>query len=885
MWSLIAIVAALLFSFSIAACPRQLALDVTGAGDFKVVVDGAPVPTIEVARAIYHTITIHNDSDDGGGVKSIIMGRPVLSTGGTLAAKDMTLSPAWQANTTDDLYTTYDRDATIRITGRLSRIKLPFLAHSHGGKVTVVCGGSSRVTDLYADPEKWITVEAATPDRRFVASIPSTAMEVTLESSDASALVTRVQLTQGPVKLLGRWHRNDLAGSFRFCPADDVPALFPYSYALKAYLYAIGCVSLVCLAAYACGHSLPVSNMRSCGLPEHIFSSVAMGFCLLTLVTTLLTFLGLTLSYSVAVAIGLCGTASAVRFAFSPAATLPGGVQDWQTTTMLFVIGAVCGGGTLSVEWLSDGWYLGESFTDTYWYINMADILTQDSTSQFLPGLWSFQRLADIAAVGISSLLSFGSPLTRYAEFAFFLEVMLPFCVFVIASRLQLDRNTCLVCCLASTVSSSYTILFQEGYIAQLLFAHFFLWSIAFSVMAFDSAAFGDKDDSTRLAVPLGVVYAACLSVYPYQFVTPLAVGLACPWFTRLKRRRYIKMLMTAALCTLLCWNAGITLVYNFRQNAEMLDTLDGLARNIIFPFYREFEFVEMCVGSKSFYHADKWLPALSAARDKEFVDSLLGCPRLWSIASLLLTLCVVSCAAAGLAMNVFAGTLARRVFGVACLLAVLLLVPLYAIGRTYPFCKQALTLATLIPVMAIIGASQLRYLPARKRIIFAAVLGIGLIAMNVRTQLISIAAYCGRCDQEVTVPMRSHRAVVNTDLVLLSESIHAPSLNESRVLLIRGFPLEYARSDKDRVLLWLLRAMFFPLRMASTGPLPMATHAYNTEASITRERETELLASGKVDYILTFDSGLLCTDPLWNEYWPVVECDLYSLYRRRHMP
>lgn len=353
------------------------------------------------------------------------------------------------------------------------------------------------------------------------------------------------------------------------------------------------------------------------------------------------------------------------------------------------------------------GWFLGQLQTDAYYYTGLPERLADHSLTS-LDSLNGFgMRALELVQVGVLSS-ALGLPtregMVVSALLTFLLSGWLAYAASLRVTRSPLAAG--LVGALAY-VSVPAASLYMEGYFTQYLL----VFGLAFAAAA--AAALLERVEGTGPVLALATepllfvaACAFCLTVYPYFTLLPVSVLLV----VAAARRRALGPELAgaaklAALGLALC-NANLLVVLNVGKTAYFVERLNEIARNVVFPFYREPRFLSFVLGLSPFHastervgeHLREFGTAGRGvvAAGHAFTQLVNGAPFAFGVAALLLLALAVS-------WRGWWPRPAARMLVLSLGVYVLVAAVMDAREQTYSYAKLLWTLGALLPfVLAI---------------------------------------------------------------------------------------------------------------------------------------------------------------------------------------
>lgn len=471
--------------------------------------------------------------------------------------------------------------------GYTSDLTLTLKKGPRAGKAEISWNGRVRVVDLYAPEEGWERVTLESPRRVLYASVPWYCPVLYVTVGGGGLHAEKLSLIFGNEVL--HEERNTVLRDGTSVHLKKYTAGISWALLSNALLFIARCVFLCGVYMLA---GVPVvlplwvflSGVERCTLAFLVGFSIASvtsgALCYLFPVreAMLIAFLGLSLLYAVQISrYGLLRKIwqSPLMDPYEPAGKFLFCVALLSTLVMFF---------PAIVE---PGWYFGQSYTDSFEYVNYPQIFLHAS-----PGAVGFDvyayRFVDMVVMGMNAVLLRSSTAASYAVSCAALWFMLPFIAYVLFARcLRLDKTIAWWGVGALSLSANLFSLFSQCYIAQFMAAFLLIANVTVTALI---VTHGEILHGCRMrwtALPVACTYALSLAVYPYHFLLPLGVLVAalvdCIVTGRTLWVRWV--LLLGLLCCVIL-NVNLLPVINWYKGHIDWKRLDEIGRYVVFPFY-----------------------------------------------------------------------------------------------------------------------------------------------------------------------------------------------------------------------------------------------------------------------------------------------------------
>lgn len=545
--------------------------------------------------------------------------------------------------------------------------------------------------------------------------------------------------------------------------------------------------------------------------------------------------------------------------------------------TEILEVGAVALIGALTVfqsYFFLKGMYWGENYTDTWWYLNVAEILTKVPSTVHEPKLWTFQRIADLVSIFVVSKLGFVRILEGYGLHGILSWIYTAIGMYCVLFRIQLDKATALWGAAFSAFSAIFFAVFAESYFAQFLLIQLLVGGISVTLVSL-AALRSERFDLKVNILPVGIVYAAALSVYPYHFVLPVSLSFVCALAACRGYRIALPWLICVGVTTGLILNKNLLVTLNFGSNSYLMAGLNDIARYIVFPFYRTFDHILISLSLKDFHlHSS----ALSQIRDvlPNFARDLLGANSGSLSQGRFVVFClVVVFSVLGVLRLLLSWNSSRQFIAITSLLFSVLTMWSFLAGQIYSYCKSLLTLAFFIPMLFLVGGSLIcqsfgelvnvdeRWYRSWWRKIFClSSYRKGFVSTIAAVWLLySVGAIMpSHIIQQVfresrtLIGLRTHISVIRPTEIRLLEIFESSAVFGPEQLMVWGEPFDYLKSDKDRILAYFLRNATGERQILSNSELPLGWHGRDFKANLSPLEWVGYFNSPNSRYILAFE-------------------------------
>jgi hypothetical protein len=497
--------------------------------------------------------------------------------------------------------------STLSWSGHAPFFELEFKTSPLGGGVEVVADGVALPPITLAGPDGTKRVGVGTRRRLATGMLDVADLPATIElPSDAEPISVAIVSDGHTV------HSAELPADVRAVPLPAVPHASGFTYARRAAVLVTRgvCVNglFLLLGAPLC---LSLFARRSAVVAAT--ASWAAGMSLVILFATSLTYV-LPGAEAVTIALGglsIVGIAVAVaqRAAAREAlATTTGGA--W----LLVLLAAGIAGSLFAFApaITEDGWFLGQSLTDSMDYIAWSERLVGSSLGEAGIAPW---RIADLTTLVTISTLNGVDAREGYALAGFTLLVMLPLLTHAILEVLEAPAAAAACGAALSASMSIYPQLFDFSYFAQYVNSFVLHAGILAACILLDGSRPAPRFQWWATQCALAGPLALGIAMYPYQAIPAviLMAGLFVGWLRR-RTRSGAALLATQVTLAAALSNRSLGIGVDFFQSKlGTFGFLDALARNIVFPFHASFRFIAIVAGCRDITMNHTYWPSLFA--------------------------------------------------------------------------------------------------------------------------------------------------------------------------------------------------------------------------------------------------------------------------------
>jgi hypothetical protein len=486
-------------------------------------------------------------------------------------------------------------------------------------------------------------------------------------------------------------------------------------------------------------------------------------------------------------------------------------------------------------------WYLGQAYGDvSFYYLNLAQRFISERSLD-VASHEQMSRWSDITSLAASAWLFGGDTRKVFAAFggAFWLTV--PFLANALLKRLGMTAAPARVGAVLLSFSANWFSLFSQGYLAHYLFVFALAWSAGMTLLCLQVSPQLERAGQWALWVATAAVYAFSISVYPFQFVLPVAWALTVALCRRQEGTRHAaRELVWVGALTLALTNVSLSIILFFPEVKAFygnFERLHALARGLIFPFYDSFSFVTIALGLRDFVLNSAQLPmlvyetlALDSAR---WLRRLVLLQRRLNTLGVLWTWPAVALVLLGWGACVWRQRREHVFLAVTMGLFVALMGFHAARGETYAFGKLALTVGVFALLLMLIGLGRLwdRVQGRGPRVVLG-VFAAGFLVLNLASGMLENGAYLLNRRSALLLELRTHVSAIDTpikDLAALVEHERATTTGPIKVEQV-GMYTDRLQQDDDRVLLWRIEHLaLLHGRGTAPGPGPVLRVVFNS--------------------------------------------------------
>lgn len=787
----------------------------------------------------------------------------------------------WKVNEKERNWCSSEPGSILVLEHRFSAVRVPLWPATGGAAVTLKSPKESRLISVSSLDRKELIQSVISPLTEVYASFRDGNSVITLSGVPDKTKIIEADISDR-LQVIAQQTGPNTANNFRLSAHRSIFASWGahIAFALKTLLR----VLVISLAFLLFGLGLVLNGYgKQLKGVELLFVPIVLGQALLLMLVSCLSLLGLTFEGAFLWFVGTLIVASMLIFAGVQRRTL---ILDRakvyfsslnSARTELLEVGAVALLGALTVfqsYFFLKGMYWGENYTDTWWYLNVAEILTTVSSTVHEPKLWAFQRIADLVSIFLVSKLGFIRILEGYGLHGILSWIYTSIGMYCVLLRIQVNKVSALWGAAFSAFSAILFAVFAESYFAQFLLIQLLVGAISVTLVSLEVLR-TDRFDMKANILPVAIVYAAALSVYPYHFVLPVSLSLVCAIAAYQGSRTALPWLMCVGVGTALILNKNLLVTLNFGSNSYMMAGLNDIARYIVFPFYRTFEHFLISFSLKDFHlhssalgHFKELLPTF--AQDLFAVNSeILTHVRLAVFFSILIFT----------ALGVLRLLLSRRSLGLFIAITILLFSILtmwsFSAGQIYSYCKSLLTAAFFIPMLFVVGGnlrdgsdgevvkgdergslSRLHkpfLLTSYRKGVVSTIAAVWLLYSVIAIMPSHIIQQVFR-ESRSLIGLRTHVSVIRPTEIRLLEIFEAPFESGLEQVMIWGEPFDYLKSDKDRILVYFLRNATRGRQIISNSELPLGWHGRDFKANVSSVKWLEYFNSPESRYILAFD-------------------------------
>ena len=513
---------------------------------------------------------------------------------------------------------------------------------------------------------------------------------------------------------------------------------------------------------------------------ERLWVPVAVGFTTLGVLTTSLAYVLpvrtafplVVAALVVAGALGLRGRVAEVRGLLRAAVTRQAG---WRFHALTAVLSAAV---MFFPALLEDGWYLGHSYIDVWYYTN----LPQQFLHAPMTGVASTAttlRYAELVSLAVSSIILGSDTRSVFAVQALALWATVPFLTAALLRRLGVGGVSARVTTVLAAFSAAWFAVFTQGYFAHYVFTFTLLWALHLTIVCLAEMPRAATRERWALRTATAGAYAFNVAAYPFQFLLPLGWALLVGLRRRAPGHRdRVRDLAAVGVLAVLLVNVNLSVVVMYptiSRNFGHWKLVNEIARNVVFTYYASPEMLLVTYGVRDqVLNSDRSAPILrqvlnrAASRRGGALDVVGDVYRgaAWPVAIAALALTV---GGLGAALARKAGD-ARLLMGMTLATFVGYLAVFAWTAQTYAFGKVGLTLGVL--VLPVLGLALGSLWTGRRRAVTRPLLGafaLAFLALNLASSGFESAdAYLSRTSNLV-YHLRTHLTVIDVELKRLA--------------------------------------------------------------------------------------------------------------------
>ncbi|WNG35314.1 hypothetical protein F0U61_17805 [Archangium violaceum] len=576
--------------------------------------------------------------------------------------------------------------------------------------------------------------------------------------------------------------------------------------------------ALLLLVYFLCGLATCARLLPRLAPHERWVVTPGVGFSLLALLTTSLSYLA-PLRVGLPIAAGVILLALwAQRAWLLPAlrALRESVTADRSDNAFLLATGLLSSAILFFPALVEGDWYLGHAYTDVFYYTNFAEKFLWTPMLKVAPHE-EMSRYSEIVSLAVSAVLLRSDARSVYAVQGVVFWLLLPGMSWVLLRRMVAPVSSSgLTAARVGVVLTSFSagifFLFSQCYLAHYIFAFSLFWGVLLTMACLSDSASLAKAERWSLWIVTGIVYAFNVSIYPFQFLLPVAWAVVAVMARSAEvRRERIRELVFVGLVALVFLNVNASVILMFpavRRFYGNFEMLNNIGKYIVFPFYKSPDFLVIAYGLRDFVLYSNTLSVW--AREILGVDEGWTA-RLESIKQAYWTSGYVLTPFAGLLSG--AGILAcvrRSRKDLLFLLVTFVgfgayLAYLAVKGETYAYGKLVMTLSAvvLLPLgLGITLAWESRFWRFTRPALFA--FAVGFLVLNLASSSVESAdSFVNRKSEELH-KMRTHLPAIDIELkqlVRFMESEHE-RLGQPIGLSMQCRFQDFIQTDRDKVLM-----------------------------------------------------------------------------------
>ncbi len=661
---------------------------------------GRAVPLQSADDATYRRVVI---TTTGSGTVSMLP--PITSQGGrlvdlsqyTATEGDWRLVGEWNQSRgwSGGTWTSSCPGSTLSWSGYAPFIELEFKTCPLSAGVEVVADGVALPPIALAGSDGTKRIGLGTRRRLATGVIDVADLPAVIElPTDAEAISVAI-VTDGHTV-----HAAELFGGVRTVPLPAVPHATGCMYARRAALLVMRGIGVnglfILLGAPLC---MTIFAHRS--IVVAAAASWAAGMSLVILAVTSLTYV-IPGTHAVVIALVSLSTASAAMAVAHRTAAREALATITGVPWLLVLIGTGVAGALFAFAPVitEDGWFLGQSLTDSMDYIAWSERLVRSSFGDAGIAPW---RIADLTTLVTLSTVNGMDTREGYATAAFTLLVLLPVLTHAILETLEAPAGAAACGAAMCAFMSIFPQLFDYSYFAQYVNTFVLHAGILAACILLDGSRPAHWSLWFATQCALAGPLALGIAMYPYQAIPGLTLmaGLFLAWLRHRTRAGAVLLAAQVVLAAALS-NRSLGIGVDFFQSKlGTFGFLDALARNIVFPFHASFRFISIVAGCRDITMNHSYWSALYALSG--------GVPwwmPVYASTPLMAAVVVVLLAAMAVGLAALAARRTAPATYVVAVYAVFLLatLALFVTHHTYSYGKYMLACGTLAAVPAAAG-------------------------------------------------------------------------------------------------------------------------------------------------------------------------------------
>jgi hypothetical protein len=484
-------------------------------------------------------------------------------------------------------------------------VELEFVTSPGGGGVNIMADGVALDPITLDGPEGTKRVHAMTRSRLATRMIDVSDLPATVELPSDAQPTSLTIVSDGHTV-----YTAALPAELRAISVPSVPHVSSLTYASRAAVL-VARASFVNGLFVTLGIPLCLSLFAQRSIHIAVAVSWAAGMSLVILLTTSLTYVVPGLHAMLLALIVISGAGIAV-ITTNKAAAWRALLALTSARWLLVLLAAGLSGALFAFApaITEDGWFLGQSLTDSMDYIAWSETLVHSSLKDARIAPW---RIADLTTLFTISTLTGVDTREGYAIAAFTLFAMLPLLVHAILESLNTNTATAACGACLATFLSIFPQLFNFSYFAQYVNAFVLHAGILSACILLNACRFRSPTDWWTTQGALAAPLALGVAMYPYQAIPPLVVlaWLFVAWL-RHRTRSGAALLATQLTLAAVLSNRSLAIGIDFFQSKiSTFGFLDALARNIVFPYHATFKFVTIVAGCRDISMVHTYWPSL----------------------------------------------------------------------------------------------------------------------------------------------------------------------------------------------------------------------------------------------------------------------------------